>query len=202
MRQQGRIAEWNDERGFGFITPLNGEARVFAHVSEFPKDLRRPEALDLVTYELGQDDRGRPRASRVAFLAPTAARVTHPTLSRGHADTYEVPIIGALALVLLISALVIGFDALVLALVYLVVSTATYFAYAMDKSAAQRGAYRTQESALHLLAFAGGWPGALLAQAHYRHKTCKQSFRTVFWATIVLNLVMLMLGIGVLAAAS
>ena len=40
---------------------------------------------------------------------------------------------------------------------------------------------------LHLLALAGGWPGALLAQQFLRHKSAKASFRTVFWATVVLN---------------
>ncbi len=48
MREQGRLTEWNDERGFGFIEPLGGGARVFAHISEFPKVLRRPMATDLV----------------------------------------------------------------------------------------------------------------------------------------------------------
>ncbi len=202
MREQGRIAEWNDDRGFGFITPLNGGPRVFAHVSEFPSDLRRPEALDLVTYELGQDDRGRHRASRVAFLTPTAARVPQQqAVGDGRVDASVVVTIAVLSAVILMSALVIGSSALVLLLGYLVVSTATYFAYAMDKSAAQRGAYRTQESALHLLAFAGGWPGALVAQQQFHHKTRKQPFRTIFWATVVLNVVMLVIIIGILAVA-
>jgi len=33
----------------------------------------------------------------------------------------------------------------------------------------------------------GGWPGALVAQQKLRHKTKKQPFRTVFWATVVMN---------------
>ncbi len=74
MRHQGRIVEWNDARGFGFVTPLDESRRVFAHVSEFPNDLRRPEALDLVTFELNQDEHGRPRAVEIQFLAPTASR--------------------------------------------------------------------------------------------------------------------------------
>ncbi len=201
MREQGRIAEWNDDRGFGFITPLNGGPRVFAHVSEFPSDLRRPEALDLVTYELGQDDRGRHRASRVTFLTPTAARASQQTLGGGRVDASVAVTIAVLTAVILMSALAIGSSALALLLGYLVVSTATYFAYAMDKSAAQRGAYRTQESALHLLAFAGGWPGALVAQQLFHHKTRKQPFRTIFWATVVLNVVMLVIIIGMLAVA-
>lgn len=37
MPQQGRLAAWNDERGFGFITPLEGGHKVFVHSSGFPR---------------------------------------------------------------------------------------------------------------------------------------------------------------------
>jgi len=59
--------------------------------------------------------------------------------------------------------------------------------YALDKSAAKKGAWRTQESTLHLLSLAGGWPGALIAQQKLRHKSKKQSFRFVFWVTVIMN---------------
>jgi cold shock CspA family protein len=44
---------------------------------------------------------------------------------------------------------------------------------------------------LHALAFAGGWPGALVARHTMRHKTIKQPFRTMFWATVLLNCLLL-----------
>lgn len=78
---------------------------------------------------------------------------------------------------------------------YLALSAATFIAYAADKSAAARGAWRTPESTLHALGAAGGWPGALVAQQFLRHKTTKQSFREVFWTTVLLNV----LGLVVLA---
>lgn len=63
----------------------------------------------------------------------------------------------------------------------------TFVAYAMDKSAAQNGQWRTKESHLHLLALAGGWPGAWLAQQSLRHKSSKVEFRAVYWVTVVLH---------------
>ena len=46
---------------------------------------------------------------------------------------------------------------LLLALIYVVVSVLTYIAYAMDKSAARKGKWRTSESTLHWLSLLGGW---------------------------------------------
>ena len=74
-----------------------------------------------------------------------------------------------------------------IALLYLGASVFTFAAYARDKTAARRGDWRTRESTLHLLALAGGWPGALLAQQVLRHKSVKAGFRAVFWSTVVLN---------------
>lgn len=71
---------------------------------------------------------------------------------------------------------------------YVAASVMTFFVYAIDKSAARRGGWRTPERTLHLLALAGGWPGALLAQRLLRHKTAKLPFRITFWTTVILNL--------------
>jgi uncharacterized membrane protein YsdA (DUF1294 family) len=44
------------------------------------------------------------------------------------------------------------------------------------------------EKTLHMMALAGGWPGAWLAQKMFRHKTSKKEFQVVFWLTVVLNI--------------
>ena len=85
-----------------------------------------------------------------------------------------------------VSVLIARIPPLILA-IYFVVSLLTFVIYALDKSAAKKGAWRTQESTLHLLSLAGGWPGALIAQHKLRHKSKKQSFRLVFWVTVFLN---------------
>ncbi len=76
-----------------------------------------------------------------------------------------------------------------IAALYAGMSVVTFIAYAMDKSAAKRGDWRTPERTLHLLALAGGWPGALCAQQLLRHKSSKAPFRYVFWATVFVNVV-------------
>jgi uncharacterized membrane protein YsdA (DUF1294 family) len=68
-----------------------------------------------------------------------------------------------------------------------VLSVVSFALYGGDKAAARRGARRTPELVLHLASVAGGWPGALLGQRVFRHKTRKQPFRTIFWCTVVIN---------------
>jgi len=75
--------------------------------------------------------------------------------------------------------------------VYLLLSVASFVVYGIDKSAARRGRWRTPEITFHLLSVAGGWPGALLGQRVFRHKTRKQPFRGIFWCTVIVNCVAL-----------
>jgi len=70
---------------------------------------------------------------------------------------------------------------------YLVLSAVLFGLYGWDKSAARRGARRTPEATLQLLALLGGWPGALVGQRLFRHKTRKRSFQVVFWCAVVAN---------------
>lgn len=73
---------------------------------------------------------------------------------------------------------------------YLAASLVTFLVYAVDKSAAINDSRRIRERTLHLLAFVGGWPGALIAQKLLRHKSRKRSFQVVFRITVVLHCAM------------
>jgi uncharacterized membrane protein YsdA (DUF1294 family) len=72
---------------------------------------------------------------------------------------------------------------------YVIASVVTFVAYAIDKAQARRNGRRISEKVLLLLGLAGGWPGAVIAQLVFRHKTAKRSFRVQFWGTVVLNVV-------------
>jgi uncharacterized membrane protein YsdA (DUF1294 family) len=69
-----------------------------------------------------------------------------------------------------------------------VMSLVCFLAYGLDKQKAVKGDRRVSERTLHLMAFLGGWPGALLGQRHFRHKTQKVTFRLMFWMVVVLHL--------------
>ena len=75
--------------------------------------------------------------------------------------------------------------------VYLIVvvmmSLVCFIAYGLDKRQAANGGRRVPERTLHLMAFLGGWPGALIGQRQFRNKTQKVKFRLVFWMVFVLH---------------
>jgi len=76
---------------------------------------------------------------------------------------------------------------LLVAAAYVMTSLSCFVAYAIDKSAARKGGWRTPERTLLLLGLVGGWPGGLLAQQWLRHKSSKRSFQHLFWITVAAN---------------
>lgn len=87
----------------------------------------------------------------------------------------------------LLTSFLLGFTPLLVSTIYFVLGLATFFLYARDKRAAQRGDWRVSEGTLHTFSLLCGWPGAIIAQQKLRHKTKKKSFRTVFWITVLAN---------------
>ena len=67
MRTKGKITFWNNEKGYGFITPSAGARQVFVHISAFRNRLEPPEVNQQVEFSLSTDKQGRPCAVRVAM---------------------------------------------------------------------------------------------------------------------------------------
>ena len=181
MRPKGKIKSWNDENGFGFITPSTGGKQVFVHIKAFSNRNRRPEINQLLSYVLSTDKQGRPCAVKATLAGDRLPQDT----KRKNASLEVIYAVFFLCFVG-VSVLMAKIPLLILAL-YMVASMLTFVIYAVDKSAAKARAWRTQERTLHLLSLAGGWPGALVAQRVLHHKSKKQSFRSVFWVTVLLN---------------
>lgn len=92
-----------------------------------------------------------------------------------------------IATALILASYLMGWTPLILVLWLVLVSLISFALYASDKKAAQNGEWRVPENSLHFFDLLGGWPGGLLAQQQFRHKTRKVNFRIVFWLTVVLN---------------
>ena len=177
MRTQGKIAYWNEDKGYGFIQPETDTKQVFVHIRAFGKHAESPALNEKVSYALSTDKQGRPCAVKLRKAG-----------EKRPGKSYSGYVLIALSFlsVVGVSVLAAGMPVEVLFL-YLAASIITFIIYAKDKSAARQGRWRTKESTLHLLALIGGWPGALVAQQTLRHKSQKTEFRVVFWVTVVLN---------------
>lgn len=178
-RLDGTVTQWNDDRGFGFVT-TPGRAAVFVHISGFAAGAPRPMVGDAVSYAIGAGRDGRPRAVevRIAGSAPVVSR------ARRSGASWTIAIL--FAVLFAVFAVLHPFPVWVVAL-YVGMSIVTFALYAQDKRAAQAGRWRVPESTLLAVGLIGGWPGAIVAQQTLRHKTKKPSFRVRFWATVLVN---------------
>ena len=208
MERRGVLKSWNDGKGFGFIQPEGGGEPLFVHISAMRGD-SRPQVGDNVLYVAGRDAQGRPRAQHMRHAGlsldrpairrkPAAARQPaggNPPKSSRRADAARIRDLPLKLLILAGLCLLPAWGSLALlaqgvwwgALAYPLVSLFSFCQYWLDKQHAQKGRWRTPENSLHIAELAGGWPGALLAQQVFRHKTRKASFQLVFWAIVALH---------------
>ncbi|QAV69285.1 DUF1294 domain-containing protein [Salinibacterium sp. UTAS2018] len=191
-RQQGALASWNDERGFGFIltdgrdnsgSAGSGES-IFAHISSFPPRETRPAPGERVSFAIERTREGKVRARNIRYLSASGRPLR---VKRRKPGTMSYVVLATFAVAI---AIVTGIGALpwIFSALYLVMSIITYASYATDKKAAQTRQWRVSEGALLGLGLFGGWPGAILAQQRLRHKTQKPQFRQAFWGTVVFNI--------------
>ena len=186
MRFDGKLSSWNDERGFGFIEPLQGGQQIFVHIKSFPPGSGRPIAGLPLSFEVEIGPQGKKRAKAVEFLRTRPQR---------RAASSDGPAPWTLPRLLAIPGFVLVYTFVAwhwpvsrwVAGAYVLASLAAFVAYAIDKAAARDGRWRTPESTLHAFSLACGWPGALLAQQFLRHKSAKPSFVAGFWGTVAMN---------------
>ncbi|TKV68052.1 DUF1294 domain-containing protein [Marinobacter panjinensis] len=188
MNQKGSLTSWNDAKGFGFITPENGGERLFAHISAY-QGRGRPSASCKVVYAQTKDEKGRLRAASFQY----AGVARHRAAAAAAAATGAwVSLLIAAAVGGAVSVLYLqGYVPLLLPVAYGVMSLVTFLMYAVDKGAAESGNRRVPEGRLHLFELLCGWPGALVGQQFFRHKTRKTSFQVAFWFNVILNLAVL-----------
>lgn len=188
MDALGKVTEWHDDRGYGFLQPQAGGARLFFHIRHYQQQGRRPEIGEWVRYTAVAGRDGQPAARHVRRVTPPSASARAnaqapgvPTGWNGGWPAWAVLLSYAAALAWATTHSVLH-DWAVIAV--LVMSAATWIAYMLDKRAAGRNAQRTPETTLHLLELLGGWPGALIAQRSLHHKNRKRSYQIAFWCVV------------------
>jgi len=179
---RGKIVEWRDERGFGFIEPDSGGQRVFFHISGLIHGMPRPAVGMVVRFEVGSSADGKVRAVQIrpdGFTAASRALVSRRWVLVA-APLLVFPLLWVLASAGRLPPEVFW--------IFVGMSFLAIVLYRLDKSAARRGDRRTPELTLQTCALLGGWPGALIAQQWFRHKSSKRSFQIKFWLMVALNI--------------
>lgn len=190
--RSGKLTKWKDERGFGFIQPVDGSQEVFLHISEVKDATRRPQENDTIYYHCVVDSDGKVRACDAFILgARNKSASSSNRANPFNVNVLSFPIVELVLLSLLPFAGAIHFtwttrNPLPLIL-YPAMSLVTYALYADDKSRAKRKDWRTSEQTLHLCELAGGWLGGFIAQRVLRHKSQKESYQAAFWAIVIIH---------------
>lgn len=91
-------------------------------------------------------------------------------------------------LLLIFAAIGSLFTSSPLAMWFLLINMLTLVMYGADKIAARKGMRRVPEATLLVFGVTGGWPGAIVGQQLFRHKTQKQPFKTYFFLSIVVSI--------------
>ena len=143
LRLAGRITEWNDGRGYGFVLPQSGGDRAFVHISEFQPGSRRPMVGDLISYLPGKDTRGRLQAREIRH-AGQRTKAPKPEL-KTRSTRLPRAAIGIAALAAVVTTTALGWLPVPLAGLYLLASCVSYLIYVFDKAAAARDDQRTPE---------------------------------------------------------
>lgn len=190
MRQQGKLIDWYDERGYGFVVRHGDTKKVFVHISEFEPGQRRPVGGDALIYDVVPGKGGSLAAANIVLPETIHAKVGEGALARRRDTQAYVVATAALAILGLLA--VMGKLSWFVLAWYWLASGIAWLTYRSDKRAALARRRRIPEDNLHALAVLGGWPGALAAQRRFRHKSEKRAFRSAFWLSVVVN-------VGVLA---
>lgn len=189
MKLQGKVLNWNDDKGFGFVEPNGGGQRAFVHIKSFKYGSKRPINGDVIIYELVKEGNNKFKAIKIQFASDVKdANKRKKTYNKSSGSRAVTRIFTIAFCFTLLASVVMGKLPILVIGLYVVMSIIAYIAYAIDKSSAQSGAWRTKESTLHLFALLGGWPGAFYAQQRLRHKSIKEEFQMGFRVTIFLNL--------------
>jgi cold shock CspA family protein len=79
---KGRITQWRDDRGFGFISSEEVDSKVFFHISSLTTKAKRPEVGDSVIFITQTDSQNRLNATSVAIEGMDRAGSSHDNPSK------------------------------------------------------------------------------------------------------------------------
>lgn len=196
-KELGKIIHYDTQRKFGFIQYKNNQ-EIFFHERQFRAG-RTPVIGEMVVFDIKKDKSGRDCADNVQELAfvqkQQAKRQKYEAYQeRQEQKQGELKLWCGISLVYVVlmglGLLLIG-KPLSIMVLYVVMGAVSFAMYYKDKLSAQTGKWRTPENTLHLIDLLGGWVGATFAHKLLNHKATKPTFRSVFYATVIIHVVLM-----------
>jgi len=65
MIHYGTVKKWNQDRGFGFIEPIDGGQDIFVHIQEFPNKSVCPQVGEKISFAINTAPDGKKRAVQI-----------------------------------------------------------------------------------------------------------------------------------------
>lgn len=108
----GQLKSWNEDKGFGFITPLNGGQDIFVHISSYPRRGGMPAVGETLSFEIALNADQKKKAvnvQRPGQAQEKAALSRRPNTSGRRRGSF----LGTLASIALIGGIIVsGYQAL------------------------------------------------------------------------------------------
>jgi uncharacterized membrane protein YsdA (DUF1294 family)/cold shock CspA family protein len=190
-RLKGKLVMWNDQKGFGFIRPNESDDDFFVHISAFKQGMpRRPLLNDSVQFQ-AEEREGKRRA---LFAVVENLELAPEPLKPGQFELNPKRRSWLVNLLIALPLLLSGYLLLITQnpvpfMAYWFLSLITMYLYGTDQAHAVTHQRRIPEGWLHLLELLGGWPGALMAQNDFRHKTRMSTYLVIQRGIIALHLI-------------
>ena len=103
---KGKICDWKDNKGFGFILSENRSDRIFFHISDVKTKERRPKVDDLVDFDVTRDAQQRLKAKHVAIEGLSLTKSS--LINQSHVEPVKKTILDYLAITVLLLSIGVG----------------------------------------------------------------------------------------------
>lgn len=65
---KGKITQWHDDKGYGFIQIDNSNQKIFCHISDFKQKQPRPSQGEKVSFDIATNAKGQPAAKQIRYI--------------------------------------------------------------------------------------------------------------------------------------
>jgi len=103
---KGKICDWKDDKGFGFIFSEDQSNKILFHISDIEKKQRRPKVGDFVDFDLTRDDQQRLKAKHITIKGLSSRKTILENQS--NVEPAKKTILDYIAIIVLLLSIIAG----------------------------------------------------------------------------------------------